>query len=93
MASRYPEPTDEQLQAALDALHAARPSTWPTDLASLGDVGRKLVRARAVQAMAHADLRSREQVPIACSQPDGSTRTRWVYGAPSNQLALGEEFK
>jgi hypothetical protein len=92
-AERRPEPTDVQLQAALERLHAAAPRIWPRDMAQLGDNAKKLVRARALQAMGETDLRSREQVPLVCSRADGQLRTRWVFGAPSNQLSLDEDLK
>lgn len=92
-AERRPEPTPEQLQAALDRLHVAAPRIWPQALAELGPNAKKLVRARALQAMGETDLRSREQVAIPCSLPDGSIRTRWVYGQPIAQQVLGPEFK
>ena len=53
----------------------------------------QLVRCRALQAIHDADPRSRDQLPVVCSRPDGGRHTQWVYGPPTNQLALGEEFK
>lgn len=90
---KRPEPTREQLQAALDRLHAATPRIWTASLDELGPNAIKLVRARALQAMGETDLRSREQARLDCSLPDGQVRTRWIYGPQTNQLALGEEFK
>jgi hypothetical protein len=90
---RRPEPTTEQLEAALLRLHQAAPRIWPNTLAELGENALKLVRARALQAMGEGDLRSREQVPLLCSMANGQRRTRWVYGERSSQLALDEDLK
>lgn len=86
------EPTEEQLQQALARLRAAAPRIWPEHLVDLPPLQTQLVRARALQAIHAADLRSREQVPVVCSRPDGGRFTHWVYGQPTDQLALGEDF-
>jgi hypothetical protein len=85
------EPTAEQLQAALDALRAARPETWPLTLDELGVIGRRLVRARALKAIEDADLRSRARIPVAVQRADGTWRTRWVAGEPTDQLAISKD--
>ena len=92
---KKPEPTLEQLQGALTALHLAAPNIWPRLLAELVDKpnARKLVRARALQAMGETDLRAREQRPLLCTRPDGGTYTRWVFGPQTNQLALDPDLK
>lgn len=86
-------PTDEQLQQALTRLRAAAPRIWPERLDDLSPLQTQLVRCRALQAIHDADLRSRDQVPVVCTRPGGGHHTQWVYGKPTNQLALGEEFK
>lgn len=88
---KRPEPTEQQLQAALNRLHAAAPRIWPTSMDELGPNNKKLVRARALQAMGETDLRSREQVPLTCSRADGQLRTRWIFGQQTSQLAIDEE--
>lgn len=91
---KKPEPTLEQLQAALDRLHAAAPRIWPASLELLADHpnNMKLVRARALQAMGETDLRSREQLPLLCSLPKGGKYVRWVFGKPSSQLAIDKDL-
>jgi hypothetical protein len=91
MAKR-PEPTEAQLLAALNRLHAAAPRIWPTSMSELGPNNKKLVRARALQAMGETDLRSREQVPLTCILPGGHNTTRWVYGKAGDQLALDKDL-
>jgi hypothetical protein len=91
MVQRLPEPTEAQLQAALDALAAAAPGIWPTALAELGENTAKLVRARALQAVHQADLRSRARIPVPVQRADGQWRTRWVAGPPTPQLAISKD--
>jgi len=90
---KYPPPTDAQLRAAFEVLHASAPAVWAAgfEAAMQSPIGSRIVRARAMQQIAADDRRARAQKPLRYQRADGTWRTRMVYAGRTDQLAITEK--